>query len=198
MSGPRDDPNGRMGMLLAPGAYFPLCLMVAFIVAATLATPETIQNNGAFIGPDLAVSVQSAASRGEIWRIIGTIMPIYGTAIIIGLLGVCLKRWAHEDWNLRVSLRAAFYVLATLISWLLLVSAAMDLMRISTGNNNLPAYIYILLIIPTCSWIIWIYYWFFQDNESLSKIRSFALGIGMFVLLAAPIVISDILMRLQS
>lgn len=194
----RDDPDGRMGMLLAPGAFFPLTLMMAFIVAALLATPETINNNGSFIGPDLAVSVQSAASNGDIWKIVGTIMPIYGTAIIVGLLGTCLKPWAHKDWTLRVSLRAAFYVMATLISWLLLTSAAMDLMRVSTGNNTLPSYIYFFLIIPTFCWILWVYYWFFRHDGALSPFRSGALSLAMFGLLAAPIVITDILIRLQS
>ena len=102
----RDDPDGRMGMLLAPGAYFPLSLMIFFIIAAVLATPETLSNNGAFIGPGLAVAVQTAASEGNIWKIVATIMPIYGMAIFVGIIGTILKRWAGQDWTLRISLRA--------------------------------------------------------------------------------------------
>ena len=87
----RDDPDGRIGMLLAPGAFFPLSIMVTLIVAGLLATPETLGDNGAFIGPGLAISVQSAASEGNVWKIIATVMPLYGIAIFFGLLGMVLK-----------------------------------------------------------------------------------------------------------
>ena len=192
----RDDPEGRMGMLLAPGAFFPLSLMISFIAAAMLATPETLSSNGAFIGPGLAVSVQSAASDGDIWKIVATIMPIYGTAVLIGLLGMVLKPWAHQDWTLRVSLRAAFYVTAVLVSWMILTSAAIDLIRLSSGNNQIGSFLYSIIIIPTCGFIIWTYFWFFRNNGSVSWGRSSALGIAMFGLIAALFFGTDFLARL--
>ena len=192
----RDDPDGRMGMLLAPGAFFPLSLMVSFITAALLATPETVSNNGAFIGPGLALSVQSAASAGDLWKIIATIMPIYGTAVLIGLLGTVLKPWAHQDWTLRVSLRAAFYVTAVLVSWLMLTGAGIDLIRLSTGKNEIASVLYSILIVPTCGFVIWTYFWFFRNNGSVSWVRSGALSVAMFGLIVALIGVTDFLIRL--
>lgn len=192
----RDNPDGRKGILLTPGAYFPLCLLVAFIVAALLATPETLSSNNSFIGPDLAVSVQNAASEGNVWKIVAIIMPIYGTAILMGVLGTCLKPWAGEGWTLRVSLRAAFYVTATMISWLLLSSALLDWMRVSSGSMTLPSYVYLFLLVPTISWIVWIYYWFFRNDGARSQARSRALAFGMLGLIAALFIVTDLLIRL--
>lgn len=192
----RDDPDGRMGMLLAPGAYFPLALMVSFILAAMLSTPETVSNNGSFIGPGLALALQTAASEGDVWKIVATIMPIYGVAVAMGLLGTALKPWAHQGWTLRVSLRAAFYVTATMVSWVILTTAVMDLLRLSTVNSDIGAFIIPLLITLTLGTIIWIYFCFFRNEGTESWIRSGALSIAMFGLILAVFGASDFLIRL--
>ena len=191
-----DDPDGRIGTLLAPGAYFPLALILSFTLAAILATPETLAYNGSFIGPDLAVSVQSAAAEGNVWKIISTIMPIYGMAVFLGLLGTCLKPWAGESWSLRVSLRAAFYVIGTLTSWLILTTAVIDLIRLSTGSNDIPSLLYSLIIFPTVGALIWMYAGFHYDQETVSRRRSGVLGAATFGLLMAVIFAMDVLMRL--
>lgn len=192
----RDYPDGRMGMLLAPGAFFPLSLMVSLIIAAFLTTPEILSNNGAFIGPALAISVKSAASEGDIWKVIATIMPIYGIAILLGLLGVILKPWAQQDWTLRVSLRAAFYVIGALVSWMILTTAAVDLIQVSSGNNEIGSFLYSLIIIPTIGVVIWMYYCFFRNNGSVSRIRSGALSFAMIGLIIAFASIIELLIRL--
>ena len=65
-------------MLLSPGAYFPLSLLVSMTAGAILTTPEIADYNGAYLGPDLALSIQAAMSEGDIWKTIAIIMPIYG------------------------------------------------------------------------------------------------------------------------
>jgi len=191
-----DDPDGRMGMLLAPGAFFPFALLVSFIAAAILATPETLNYNGAYIGPGLATAVQSAASEGDIWKLIATIMPIYGTAVAIGTLGICLKPWAGPDWTLRTSLRAAFYIFGVLVSWLVLTTAVIDLIRLSTGDNDIASTLYKIIVIPTVSIFIWMYYSFFRNQGAASKGRSLALSFAMIGLILALIVGIDLLIRL--
>lgn len=190
-----DEPDGRIGMLLAPGAFFPLSIMVTLIVASLLATPETLSDNGAFIGPGLAISVQSAASEGNVWKIIATVMPLYGIAIIFGLLGMVLKPWIHKDWTLRVSLRAAFYVTGALISWLILVAAFIDLVWLSTGKDEIKPFLYSIFSIPTLGWILWIYFWLLRDNGSVSWVRSAALSVGMVGLPVAILVVTDLILR---
>lgn len=191
----RDDPDGREGMLLAPGAFFPLALMVSLMVAALLSTPETLSNNGAYIGPGLAVSVQSAASEGDIWKIIATIMPIYGVAIFMGVVGAVLAPVAGPNWSLRVSLRAAFYVTATLTSWMILVTAVVDLIRLSTGSFEIASAIYAVIIIPTAGSVLWMYFWFFRENGNVSWRRSAALSVAMIGLIAAVFLGADFLIR---
>jgi len=192
----RDDPDGCMGMLLAPGAFFPLSLMVSFLMAAVLATPETLSNNGAYIGPGLAISVQSAASDGDVWKIIATIMPIYGIAIFIGLLGMVCKPWVHKDWTLRVSLRAAFYVFGTLTSWMILTTAIVDLIFLSKGGYETASHVYSIIMVPTLGVVIWMYSCFLRNNGTISWIRSVALSLVLIVLIAALMWLTDFLVRL--
>ena len=192
----RDDPDGRVGMLLAPGAFFPLSLMVSLLIAALLSTPETVSNNGAFIGPGLAVAVQSAASDGDIWKIVAIIMPIYGAAIFLGLLGIVLKPWAHKSWSLRVSLRAAFYVFGALISWLILTTAIIDLVQLSTGNYKIGSTLYSIIIVPTVGVILWMYFCFFRNGGAVSRIRSGMLSASMLGLVVALMAAIDFLLRL--
>ncbi len=192
----KEEPDGRKGVLLSPGPFFFFALLVSFIIAAILATPETLDYNGAYIGPDLAVAVQNAASEGNIWKLIGTIMPIYGAAVMLGLLCLCLRPWVGPGWTLRVSLRAAFYVMGTLVSWLLLVTAVADLARLQSGNNTIPSIIYQGVLIPTIFALIWIYAGFLSGSGTVSRRKSFALAFAMFGLLIALIVGIDLIVRL--
>lgn len=180
-----DDPDGRMGMLLAPGAFFPLALMLSFFIAALLATPETINTNSSYIGPDLAVTVQSAASTGDVWKIIATIMPIYGMAVFFGLLAMTLKPWIGQEWTLRVSIRAGLYIIGVLTSWIIFVTAAGDLMQLSTGSYKTASLLYKIVIVPTVGSVFWMYFGFFYNTESVSKLRSGALSVAMAGLVLA-------------
>ena len=192
----RDEPEGRIGVLLAPGAFLILSLLVSFIIAAMLSTPETINYNGSYIGPRLAVAVQSAASDGNIWKLAGMIMPIYGLTIFLGVIGQILRPWAGESWSLRVSLRAAFYLIGALASWLMLTTAVIDLVRLRTGSNDIASSMYAMLIIPTAGTILWIYYNFFRNGNAVSKRKSAVLSLSMVSLIIASMVGIDLLVRL--
>jgi len=159
-------------------------------------TPETLTSNGSFIDPGLAVAVQSAASEGDIWKIIATIMPIYGMAVLIGLLAMILKRWAGQDWTLRTSLRAAFYMSGTLTTWMILSTAIIDLVTVPSENYELMSHLYVMIAGPTIGAIIWMYSGFFYNSGALSKVKSALLGGAMFVLIVSVILLADLLIRL--
>ena len=184
----RDDPEGRSGMLLSPGAFFPLSLLVSMITGALLTTPEMASTNGSFLGPNLALSIQSSVSEGDVWRTIGIVMPIYAYAVLVGTLGLLLKPWAHEDWTLRVSLRAMFYVSGAFIAWVMLSTAAIDIVRVSTQNAQLLSTITMVLPIPILWIVLWMYFWFFRYDGKLSLVRSGLLSVAMLVLMLLSVV----------
>lgn len=192
----RDAPEGRSGMLLAPGAFFPLSLLASMIAGALLTTPEIASNNGAFLGPNLALSIQSAVSEGNVWRTVGIIMPIYAFAVLAGALGALLKGRAHPDWNLRVSLRAAFYVVGVFVSWVILSTAAIDIVRASTKNYQLVQTLTMFVTLPALGVIVWIYFWFFRNGGAISLIRSGILSAAMMALTILAIVAVGILSSL--
>ena len=177
----QDDPEGRSGMLLAPGAFFPLSLLISMMLGAMLTTPEIANNNGSFLGPRLALSIQSAVSEGDVWRTIATIIPIYGFAILVGALGVILKPLAHPDWTLRVSLRAVFYVTGVFVSWIILSTAAIDLIRVTTNDRDLVGAIMGFIPIPSFIAMLWIYVWFFRDDGRTPWYRAGLLSVAMIV-----------------
>jgi hypothetical protein len=178
----QDDPEGRCGMLLAPGAFFPLSLLVSMIAGALLTTPEIASNNGAYLGPGLALSIQSAVSEGDVWKTIAIIMPIYGVAVLVGTAGSILKYWTHGDWTLRVSLRAVFYVAGAFVSWVILSTAAIDLIRVSTGNTELVNLLLSLVGLPSIGGMAWMYFWFLRNDGAISRVRSGILSGAMLVL----------------
>jgi len=182
------EPDGRKGMLLSPGAFFFLSLMGSFIIAAILSTPETRNYNGAYLGPNLAFAVQTAASEGNVWKLIGTIMPIYGTAIFLGLTGRLLKPWANQNWSFQISLRAAFYGLGVLLSWIILTTTAIDLIRLKSGNNNIVSTLIGLSSPPMLLAFIWMYAGFFRNEGRVSWKRSLILALAMVAITTALIV----------
>ena len=114
----------------------------------------------------------------------------------VGAVSLCLRPWVGPDWTLRVSLRAAFYVMGTLISWLLLVTAVADLARLHSGNNAMPSIIYKGVLIPTIFALIWIYAGFLSGSGTVSRRKSFALAVAIFGLLIALMVGIDLIIRL--
>lgn len=177
-----DDPEGRSGMMLAPGAFFPLSLVMSLIAGALLTTPEIASNNGAYLGPGLALSIQSAVSEDDVWKTIAIIMPIYGVAVVIRNAGSILTRWTHGDWTLRVSVRAVFYVTGTFVSWVILSTAAVDLIRVSTGNTDLVNLLLSFIVIPSLGVMVWMYFWFLRNNGATSLVRSGVLSAAMLAL----------------
>ena len=192
----RIEPDGRKGLLLAPGAFFFLALFVAFILAAMMSTPETLSRNGAYIGPDLAVRVQSAAAEGNFWKLLGTILPIYGAAIMLGLLGVVLKPFAGEGWSLQSSIRTALYVMGVIVSWALLTTAVVDLAQLRAGNDKDMSFLYGFAVVPVIFVFFWIYLWVFRNGGMLSWRRSVLLALSMFGLIFLVIFGLDQFVRL--
>ncbi len=188
-----DDPNGRSGMLLAPGAFFPLSLLLSMILGALLTTPELANRNGAFLGPNLALSIQDAISQGDVWKAVGTIMPIYAFAVIAGALGAILGRWAQQDWSLRISLRAAFYIVGAFVSWVILSTAAIDITRASTRNYQLVETLTLFMTLPALAVIGWMYFWFFRAEGEVSMARSTILSIAMMALILLAVIALGIL-----
>ena len=190
------EPDGRKGLLLAPGAFFFLALFVAFILAAMMSTPETISRNGSYIGPDLAVRVQSAAAEGNFWKLLGTILPIYGAAIMVGLLGLALKPFAGEGWSLQSSIRTALYVMGVIVSWALLTTAVVDLAQLRAADGKDMSFLYIFAGVPAILVFFWIYLWVFRNGGMLSWRRSVLLALSMFGLIFLVIFGLELLVRL--
>lgn len=189
----QDNPNGRSGILLSPGAFFPLSLLISMVAGALLTTPEIANNNGAFLGPNLALSILSSVSDGDVWRTVGIIMPIYAFTVLAGSLGLLLKRWARRDWSLLVSLRAVFYVAGAFVSWVILSTAAIDIVRASTQNYPLVETLTMLMTLPTLGVIFWMYFWFFRNGGELSLMRSGFLSAAMMALILFAIIALGVL-----
>lgn len=184
----QDHPEGRSGMLLSPGAFSPLSMLLSLMAGALLTTPEIANNNGAFLGPGLALTIQAAVSEGDIWKAVAIILPIYGFAVVVGSLGLVLKPWIGSDWSIRTILRAVFYVTGALVSWVILTTAAIDLIRVSSGNIDLVNSLYMLIPLPTFGLIFWMYFWFFRKGGALSLVRSGVLSMMMILLMVLSVI----------
>ena len=192
----RIEPDGRKGLLLSPGAFFFIALFVAFIIGALMSTPETIEYNGAYIGPDLAVQVQAAAAEGNIWKLIGTILPLYVGAVVLGLLGTLLKPFADPDWSLQASIRAAFYVMGVLISWAVLVTAVVDRLQVKAGSDKDMSFLYVFALVALITAFLWMHIGFFRNGGTVSWRRSGLLALAMFAIVGGMVFGLNIFLRL--
>ncbi|GLQ20775.1 hypothetical protein ACFFUB_01810 [Algimonas porphyrae] len=177
-----DDPDGRQGMILSPGAYFVLSLAVILVFVGSLVTPEIVQSNGGAIGPKLAVDVAAAAAEGDIWKTLSRIAPVFVAAVLFGILGRALTRFAGEWWDIRVSLRASFYAIATAICWIILSSLIIDAAGVAMEGWNKQT-LYDLNTIPILSLPMWVYFWCFRMGGSMSTFRALGLTAAMAVLI---------------
>lgn len=177
-----DEPDGRDGLLLSPGAFLPLSLLVVLILSSVFTTTEAIEFDRSFIGPGLASSVSDAASEGDIWKTVSLIMPIYAVTILLGVLGGLLKPWAGHWWTLRTSLRASFYVTATMTCWIMLYSTGINILRAAIDDAQLVSTLYSLNAVPVLAICFWVYFWIFRVGGSHAWMRSGILTIAMMSL----------------
>ncbi|MEM7662630.1 MAG: hypothetical protein AAF292_10300 [Pseudomonadota bacterium] len=187
----RDEPDGRDGLLLSPGAFLPLSLLVVLIIASMFTTSEAVEFDQSFIGPGLAISVSAAVSEGDIWKTVSLIMPIYAVTILLGLVGQVLRRWAGEWWTLRTSLRAAFYVTATMTCWIVLTSTAINVLRVYVENAALIRALYSLNALPILAICLWVYFWMFRVGGSHTSVRSGILTVAMLNLAFLNLLLID-------
>ncbi|MEM9600550.1 MAG: hypothetical protein AAF926_05975 [Pseudomonadota bacterium] len=188
-----DEPSGRRGMVLAPGAYFVLSLVVILIFVGALVTPEMVRSNGGVIGPGLAFQVSEAAQQGDVWKTLSRIAPIFLIALLFGLIGRTLTRWAGDWWDLRVSLRASFYAIATSICWIIFSSLVIDSFKLFTGSHDLAQTLYAFNSVPILSLPAWVYFWCFRTGGSLSTLRAFTLTIAIFAMVLLFVIASGLL-----
>ncbi|MEM8615832.1 MAG: hypothetical protein AAGF20_02750 [Pseudomonadota bacterium] len=188
-----DDPEGRQGMCLAPGAFFPLSLFVFLMAAALISTPEAAERDGSFIGPGLAISIQTAISDGNVWRAIAAVLPIYVFSVIVGTVSVGLAPLTKQNWTLRVSLRATFYVIATVLSCVIILTAMAEWSRDVTEANDVAEFIYIVSPIFVFGPIFWMYLWFFRSGGDVAWWRSVLLSFAMLAIMLGVIIVLGLL-----
>jgi hypothetical protein len=184
--------DGRDGMLLAPGVFIALSLTITLLFSAVLATPDTLAENPSFIGPGLAMQVAEAAEQGNLWKTASTIAPIYFFAVLTGAIGALLQRWAGPSWNLSASLRAGFYVVATAVCWIVLSSAVIDWIRVSSGPSSLVLRLYDYNSVPILILPVWVYAGLFRGLGH-TLLRSGLLAAAMFAMMLIIFIVVGLL-----
>ena len=188
-----DEPRGRSGYLIAPGAYLPLAILVTLLGAAVAANAEIASNSGAFLGPNLALSVQSAVAEGNIWQVVSTALPIYVFAVVVGAFGGINRILIGRDWSKRRSLRSTFYVVGTVISFILIATALIDFLRFSVEYTEAAMLLLAFVPAPIIGIILWMYVWFFRVHSNSSWWRCMIASIIMFALHLGVLILAELI-----
>ncbi len=178
-----NEPDGRKGVILSPGAFLVLALTLVFIIAAALTAHDIVSGDGSVVGPRLAYDVAMAASEGNLWKTISIIAPIYAVSVIIGVIGSALQPWAGKWWTLRVSLRASFYFLTVCVSWIILWSVMIEYVKIQSNDYALGHTLYAIISIAMVPMALWSYFWYFRAGGNHSVKRASLLSFSMLILL---------------
>jgi hypothetical protein len=122
-------PDGRKGVLLAPGPFFVIGLFSA-LVGITFITRDA---EGAMIS--MGEGVASAAGAGEFWRVASIALPLFIGALVLGLIFfAAAQAWRLETRSLVASLRAAQYSLPGLLTIIFVAEPAS--LFIGPGGSN--------------------------------------------------------------
>jgi hypothetical protein len=180
-----DVPEGREGMLLAPGAYFVLMLAATMIFVGLTATDDTVARDGSLIGPGLARSISDAATEGNVWKTLLRIAPIFVFALGLGTIGRLFTRWVGPWWTLRTSVRTSFYIVATFISFVILLGAVFEWV-VATSNGAISiASLYTYSGVPILVLPFWIYTALLKFGGNISWLRSIIIAVMTLVILIA-------------
>ena len=117
---------------------------------------------------------------------------------MLGLLGMILKPFAKQDWSLQTSIRAAFYVMGVLISWMLLTTAVIDLVQLKAENGKNMSFLYGFAVVPAIATFVWMYTGFFRQGGTISWVRSGVLALAMFALIFLPVFILELICLLYT
>lgn len=188
-----NEPDGRKGIILSPGAFLILALTLVFIIAAALTADDIVSGDGSVVGPRLAFDVAMAASEGNLWKTISIIAPIYAVSVIIGILGSALRPWAGEWWSMRTSLRAAFYFITVCVSWIILWSVVIEYIKIQSNDFALGYKLYAVISIAMIPMALWSYFWYFRVGGDHSVKKAAVLSFSMLVLLVLFAVVFNVI-----
>lgn len=179
----KEDPDGREGQYLSPGVYFLMSLTVVMLIIALLVPEGADQSNTAFIGPTLALSVLDAVSAGDVWKTLSVIAPVYLMALLVGALSFGFRPIAGAWWSIRVSLRASFYIVATLVNFIAISTLAIDTLYAATGSRELLRTFYAFNTLPISLLSMWMAFWFHRRGGNVSTIRAAGLSVLTFIIL---------------
>ncbi len=167
------EPDGRKGALLSPGVFFVASITVFMLIASWLIPPEATKYNNSLIGPSLALDIASAMNEGDIGQVAARIAPIYGLAIAAGVAVMLVARLLLKGWDSYMALGAAFYQMATSISWIIATTALIELAG-ATVAREAASTLYLVNSIPIFLIPLWQYYAFFRAAGDAARGRSFS------------------------
>ncbi|NRA31274.1 MAG: hypothetical protein HRU11_13545 [Parvularculaceae bacterium] len=174
----KEHEGGRVGMLLAPGAFMTISLIGLLLFVAMLDGGPTVKMNGGtvLIGPALANQLAEALGQGELWRAIGLLLPIYGLAVVYAALSQVLRPLLGPWWNARAALRCGFYLIGTLNTWIIL--AALSIRRlIGSDDIGFAEFAFLASTWIALALVVWQQWWFFRRAGQLTRLRCTAAAI---------------------
>jgi hypothetical protein len=185
-------------MLLSPGAYLALGLLVVLLLSSLFTTDEIIASNGIEIGPQLAVDVAAAVSDGDVWLVVSELTPLYFVTILFAVISQILRPWVGDWWTMRTALRAGFYHITTLVCWIMLSSVLIDRIQVGANNTDLGVFLYTLNMIPMIAVSVWMYFWFFRRGGRIERWKAAGLTAAMVGAVLVLGVGTDLVLRFAS
>jgi len=113
-------PDGRSGLLLAPGIFFLLIVVLTILLTASIA-PEAISR------------MAEAWRAGDINQILMVLLPVFAICVITSASSAWLRVIVGGWWSIRTAIRSGFYIfgaiigLAAVFSWIPLLDLSSEL-----------------------------------------------------------------------
>ncbi|MEL6323560.1 MAG: hypothetical protein AAFQ84_04955 [Pseudomonadota bacterium] len=180
-----DPPDGRDRLLLAPGVYFLLVVVISLLILAFV-VPEAAgdlapdEEATATLGISSANTQQILAAwrAGDVNAMLISILPIFLFTAILSASTWWLKILVGDWWTMRATIRTGFYILGSVIC-----IGAVIVIGVSRADFNVEQLVLItnLSNLSITVLVAWWYFWVFKDASSPWKpkrLAATALAIG--------------------
>jgi len=141
-------PDGRSGLLLAPGIFFLLIVVLTILLTASIAPEATsgaersssvegaaaeAQSSRTLIGGEDISRMAEAWRAGDINQILMVLLPVFAICVITSASSAWLRVIVGGWWSIRTAIRSGFYIfgaiigLAAVFSWIPLLDLSSEL-----------------------------------------------------------------------
>lgn len=176
-----DTPEGRDGVLLAPGIFFLMIMTFSmlFLVAAApelaVVDPDRNGSNVLTFSQNELASLKAGWQEGEVYQVLQFVMPVYILTIAAYAALIWLRFLIGPWWTMRSAVRLGFYQTGAIFGLISGIGGAVLLAGFTLEQLNQINTLFLLTVLAVT---LWNFFWVFKSGGASLKQSLMATVLG--------------------